>query len=334
MKKKTSRTLFALIAGISFVFYGAPHVFAVGVGGDCLLVGLKQYGMTGEPGTCKPGGSSCGEGQFECDSGLTCCSKPQAPSNQNATSPSQTVAPSQEQIDRENCVNQQRGTWSSRLTFFGNLEYYCDTSTAGSSGSNAGSSIGAVTTTSAATNTGAAANVTLTKAQCTGVTGRVCKTTPASGDVCQSAATDCGQCCMPSSAGSTTTPSSTTASSGTTTAATTGTGSSNSSDTSGASTATGIVIPTKAQTGLSEASLADVITSLAASLLEIFGIIAVIAFIVTGFQYLLANGDEKEMQGAKRNLTYSIISVIVALSGVIIVGAINSLLNASPNGFF
>ncbi len=213
--------------------------------------------------------------------------------------------------------------------------YYCfDSSEFVSSSTSQGSATSTVSSASAATNTGAAANVTLTKAQCTSVSGRVCKTTPASGDVCQSAATDCGQCCMPSSAGSTTTPSSTTASSGTTTAATTGTGSSNSSDTSGASTATGIVIPTKAQTGLSEASLADVITSLAASLLEIFGIIAVIAFIVTGFQYLLANGDEKETQGAKRNLTYSIISVIVALSGVIIVGAINSLLNASPNGFF
>ena len=98
--------------------------------------------------------------------------------------------------------------------------------------------------------------------------------------------------------------------------------------------ATGIYIPTKSDTGLSDASLTDVITGLASSLLEIFGVIAVIAFIVTGFQYMLANGDEKEMQAAKRSLTYSIVAVIVALSGVILVRAIDSLLNANPNGFF
>ena len=179
-----------------------------------------------------------------------------------------------------------------------------DSNSAGASGGNVGA------------NSGGAANVALSRSQCEGVSGRQCKSVPGTGDVCQPAASDCGQCCMPSSAGANNNGS-----------ANNNGNNNNDAASAAASTAgaTGIYIPTKSDTGLSDASLTDVITGLASSLLEIFGVIAVIAFIVTGFQYMLANGDEKEMQAAKRSLTYSIVAVIVALSGVILVRAIDSL---------
>jgi hypothetical protein len=61
-------------------------------------------------------------------------------------------------------------------------------------------------------------------------------------------------------------------------------------------------------------------------LLLVIGIVAVIAFVISGLQYLLSAGDEKTMETAKRNAVYSIIGVIVALSGYVIVKAVDAML--------
>ncbi len=63
-------------------------------------------------------------------------------------------------------------------------------------------------------------------------------------------------------------------------------------------------------------------------LLGIIGAIAVIAFVVSGAQYLMASGNEKIAEIAKRNMTYSILGVIVALSGMVIIQAIDAALRA------
>jgi len=97
----------------------------------------------------------------------------------------------------------------------------------------------------------------------------------------------------------------------------------------------GVCVPTSAATGgLSEKDVPTVLTGFAATLLEVFGILAAIAFIVSGFQYLMASGDEKEAEIAKKNLKYSVIAVVVALSGVIIINAIEAILLVKPNGIF
>ena len=62
----------------------------------------------------------------------------------------------------------------------------------------------------------------------------------------------------------------------------------------------------------------------------IFGIVAMLGFIVSGVQYVAAIGSESTMESAKRNMTYSIIGVIVALSGYIIVRAIYAVLSGTP----
>lgn len=89
----------------------------------------------------------------------------------------------------------------------------------------------------------------------------------------------------------------------------------------------GVCFPTG--TGLSDKSVTDIIGALIGWLLSIFGFIALIGFIISGLQYLTAAGDEGQAETAKRNMQYSIIGIIVALSGWIIIKAVDALLNAS-----
>lgn len=83
-------------------------------------------------------------------------------------------------------------------------------------------------------------------------------------------------------------------------------------------------------TGLSEKSIVEILTSFISWILGIFGFIAILGFIVSGLQYIFATGDEGMAETAKRNMKYSIIGVIVALSGWIVIKAVDTLLSASP----
>lgn len=83
-------------------------------------------------------------------------------------------------------------------------------------------------------------------------------------------------------------------------------------------------------TGLSEKSIIEILTAFIGWILGIFGFIALLGFIISGLQYIFATGDEGMAETAKRNMKYSIIGVIVALSGWIVIKAVDALLNASP----
>lgn len=91
--------------------------------------------------------------------------------------------------------------------------------------------------------------------------------------------------------------------------------------------AAGVTLPT--DTGLSDAAIVDILKTLMNWLLGIFGFLAIIAFVISGIQYLVAAGDDDTISTAKRNMKYSIIGVIVALSGLVIIQAITSALTAS-----
>ncbi len=65
-------------------------------------------------------------------------------------------------------------------------------------------------------------------------------------------------------------------------------------------------------------------------LLIILGSLAIIAFIISGIQYLIAAWDEEMMETGKRNMKYSIMGVIVALSGLVIVKAVDAALFGTP----
>lgn len=83
----------------------------------------------------------------------------------------------------------------------------------------------------------------------------------------------------------------------------------------------------------STSGIKGILSNLLIWMLTIFGIIAIISFIVSGIQYFLAAGDEKSMQAAKRNATYSILGVVVALSAFVIIKSIDAALNATSSSF-
>jgi len=88
----------------------------------------------------------------------------------------------------------------------------------------------------------------------------------------------------------------------------------------------GVCFPTS--TGLSDKPIVDILKSVMNWLLAVLGFIAIIGFAISGVQYLTSAGDEKMIETAKTNMKYSIIGVIVALSGFVVIQAIDSLLKA------
>ena len=81
-------------------------------------------------------------------------------------------------------------------------------------------------------------------------------------------------------------------------------------------------------TGLPDASIYDIIGGILDWLLTIVGIVGVIAFAVAGIMYLTAFGDDKRITTAKSAMTYSIIGVIVAIVGLVVLRAVDSMLNS------
>lgn len=83
-----------------------------------------------------------------------------------------------------------------------------------------------------------------------------------------------------------------------------------------------------ADAGLSETSFYDVIITIMNWLLMIITILAVIGFIISGVYFITAAGTGK-VEDAKHWLTYSIIGIIVALIGYIIVQLVDNLLRGN-----
>ncbi len=75
-------------------------------------------------------------------------------------------------------------------------------------------------------------------------------------------------------------------------------------------------------------SIYEIINNTLSWLLAVLGFIAVMGFVISGIQYLLAAGDEGMIDRAKNAMKYSIIGVIVALGGYVVIFAVNNWLNA------
>lgn len=63
-------------------------------------------------------------------------------------------------------------------------------------------------------------------------------------------------------------------------------------------------------------------------ILTVLGVVTVISFVIAGLQYMFALGNPKGIETAKAHMTWSIVGLIVALSGVIAIIQINSWLGA------
>lgn len=76
-------------------------------------------------------------------------------------------------------------------------------------------------------------------------------------------------------------------------------------------------------------TLVNIITNLMFWILVIFGAMAIIGFVISGILYLTAAGDETKVDKAKNAMIYSIIGVLVALIGLVIVQAVNNWIGGS-----
>jgi hypothetical protein len=78
------------------------------------------------------------------------------------------------------------------------------------------------------------------------------------------------------------------------------------------------------------ATIYEIIANFMKWLFGIFGMIGIIAFIISGILYLVSSGNEEKVQTAKKAMTFSIIGVIVGLSGYIVIAAIQAFLSGQP----
>jgi len=84
--------------------------------------------------------------------------------------------------------------------------------------------------------------------------------------------------------------------------------------------------------GLPGGTIWGIISAFMLWVLSLVAVFAVIAFVVSGIQYMISAGNEKTIETAKRNTIYSIVGVVVSLLGLIILRAVDGWL--SGNGDF
>ena len=81
-------------------------------------------------------------------------------------------------------------------------------------------------------------------------------------------------------------------------------------------------------TGLPSQSIFNIVTNILDWLLTIVGVVGVIGFAIAGIMYLTAAGQDEQLKTAKKAMVNSIIGVIVAICGVVVLNAVDTMLNA------
>lgn len=79
--------------------------------------------------------------------------------------------------------------------------------------------------------------------------------------------------------------------------------------------------------GLPNQTVFSIISGILFWLLAILGIVGVIGFIIAGLLYLTSAGNEEQSKQAKRAMMYSIIGILVGLSGVVAIRFAQNLLS-------
>lgn len=85
--------------------------------------------------------------------------------------------------------------------------------------------------------------------------------------------------------------------------------------------------------GVPTGSIMGIIAATMNWLLAILGFIAIIGFVIAGLMYITASGDDGQIERAKEATKYSIIGIIVALSGFIVINAVNWWLGGFSSSF-
>jgi hypothetical protein len=79
---------------------------------------------------------------------------------------------------------------------------------------------------------------------------------------------------------------------------------------------------------LPNSTIYDIIANAMNYLLAIIGFLAIVGFVIAGIMFLTAAGSEEQIKKAKGALKYSIIGIIVALVGFIVINAVTGFLGA------
>lgn len=83
--------------------------------------------------------------------------------------------------------------------------------------------------------------------------------------------------------------------------------------------------------GTPTGSIMGIVTSTMNWLLALVGFLGIIGFVIAGILYLTAAGDEDQIGKAKNAMMYSIIGVIVALLGFVVIQAVDAWLGTSTS---
>ncbi len=69
-------------------------------------------------------------------------------------------------------------------------------------------------------------------------------------------------------------------------------------------------------------TVAQVLLNALTFLLQVFGALAIIGIVLSGITYLTAAGSEKQIQKAKKAFGYSVVGIIIALGGYVLIKTI------------
>lgn len=87
----------------------------------------------------------------------------------------------------------------------------------------------------------------------------------------------------------------------------------------------GVVIPDTGQGN--PQTITQIVTNFMRWILGIFGMLAVIAFVIAGILYITSAGNQEQAQKAKRAMVYSIVGVVVGLMGVVVIKAVEGFIS-------
>jgi hypothetical protein len=85
--------------------------------------------------------------------------------------------------------------------------------------------------------------------------------------------------------------------------------------------------------GLPQGSILGIASNILFWLLAIFAILGIIGFLISGIMYLVSAGDDETISKAKNAMKYSIIGIIIGLSGYLIMQAVLALLGGNSKTF-
>lgn len=84
--------------------------------------------------------------------------------------------------------------------------------------------------------------------------------------------------------------------------------------------------------GLSDKSILVILQTLMNWLLSLIGVLGILGFVVAGILYITAAGDEDKITSAKKTMTWSIVGVLVALLGLVMVRTVDAILKGGGGG--